>query len=1101
MNPSFKNQVPVILLSIGTVIIAIGMLLSFKAEKLFDRSVFWTEQTHNVIQETQNVLSLIKDVQIAGRGYIITGDSSFLEAVNLSRNLAFQHIQKLRTITADNSLQQTRIDSVERLADVMIDHVAMYTLERRKNGFYEASRILADGRGNRYFDSLKDVLDHIQKTENRLLKLRKAANQNSIEYLYQIIPFLFGGQAILTLIIFFTAKHVMKIKTASQNAQKQLASSLKSVSDYKYALDESAIVAITNQRGIIHHVNDNFRKISKYSAEELIGQDHRIINSGYHPKEFIRDLWTTIANGKIWKGELKNKAKDGTTYWVDTTIVPFLDEQGKPFQYIAIRADITNRKNFEESLQKSLKETSDYKDALDKSAIVAITDQRGIIRHVNDNFCKISKYSAEELIGQDHRIINSGYHPKEFIRALWTTIANGKIWKGEMKNKARDGTTYWVDTTIVPFLDEQGKPYQYVAIRADITSRKVAEEENVKNQLRFQRMLDKMLEGVEILDSDFRYLYVNEAYEKQVKIDTADLIGHRVTDKFPGIEHTAIFKAIQQCMDEQITIHMEDKYTFSNQLTKWFEMSFQPVQEGVFILSMDITDKKLADEKIRQSELRFRSLIENSYDIVSILDDTFSPVYRSPSATRVTGYTNEERDTVGPNVERTHPDDIERVNQAMKDVLNNPMCPIPLRYRLKHKDGHYVLIDGRITNMLHNEAIHGIVSNFRDITEHQKAEDKLKESEKIYKTIAASIPGSVICLFDRDYRYLLIEGDMLESLGYSKEKLLNNKLEDVIPTKRLQEVLPYFRRVFLGETLVFESAYSGFDTLNRYVPLRDENNNVFAAMVVVFDISDLKKAQRASVELNVSLEQKIKERTLELEIVNKELESFSYSVAHDLRTPLRAISGYGTMLEEDYDVQLDTEAKRLITQIKTNTKRMGTLIDDLLNFSKLGRKEIQTSHVDMNQLVETSINDLRLEGSEFQKITVNKLPPVTADFGLMKHVMINLIGNALKYSSKKEQPRIEVSARLENNDIVFSVADNGVGFDMAYAAKLFGVFQRLHSDEEFEGTGVGLAIVQRIIHRHHGKIWAESKMNEGATFYFSLPVIPDENQLLTSNTL
>lgn len=185
--------------------------------------------------------------------------------------------------------------------------------------------------------------------------------------------------------------------------------------------------------------------------------------------------------------ELKNKAKDGTIYWVDTTIVPFLNEDGKPYQYVAIRADITERKRVEENLEKSLKEVLDYKYALDESSIVAITDQKGIIKYVNDNFCKISKYTREELIGQDHRIVNSAYHPKEFIRELWTTIANGKIWRGDIKNKTKDGTTYWVETTIVPFLNEHGKPYQYVAIRADITQRKLTEEQLSRNIKELER--------------------------------------------------------------------------------------------------------------------------------------------------------------------------------------------------------------------------------------------------------------------------------------------------------------------------------------------------------------------------------------------------------------------------------------------------------------------------------------------------------------------------------------------------------------------------------------------------------------------------------------
>ncbi|MBL9186285.1 MAG: PAS domain S-box protein, partial [Opitutaceae bacterium] len=187
---------------------------------------------------------------------------------------------------------------------------------------------------------------------------------------------------------------------------KELRDSLREIGDLKAALDEHAIVAITDPQGRITYVNDKFCAISKYAREELIGQDHRIINSGHHPQPFIRDLWNTIAHGRVWHGEIKNRAKDGSFYWVDTTIVPFLKDDGKPRQYVAIRADITERKVAEELLQASTKEVVDLKAALDEHAIVAITDPRGKITYVNDKFCAISKYAREELIGQDHRIIN-----------------------------------------------------------------------------------------------------------------------------------------------------------------------------------------------------------------------------------------------------------------------------------------------------------------------------------------------------------------------------------------------------------------------------------------------------------------------------------------------------------------------------------------------------------------------------------------------------------------------------------------------------------------------------------------------------------------------
>lgn len=508
-----------------------------------------------------------------------------------------------------------------------------------------------------------------------------------------------------------------------EHIESDLQKSLKEISDYKYALDESSIVAITDQKGIIKHVNENFCKISKFSAEELIGQDHRIINSSYHPKDFIRNIWVTIANGKIWKGELKNKAKDGTFYWVDTTIVPFLNSQGKPYQYVAIRADITERKKIEDDLQRSLKEITDYKYALDESSIVAITDQKGVIKHANDNFCKISGYSREELIGQDHRIINSSFHPKFFIRNIWVTIANGKIWRGELKNKTKTGDFYWVDTTIIPFLNEHGKPYQYVAIRSDITSRKQAEEE------------------------------INE--------------------------------------------------------------------------------------------------------------------------------------------------------------------------------------------------------------------------------------------------------------------------------------------------------------------------------------------------LNEKLEARVAQRTSELETLNEELESFSYSISHDLRAPLRAINGYAFIvkkkLEEKFKNDLDEEDRAGFEKIISNTRRMGQLIDDLLSFSRLGRKEIVKSPFEMQEIVNQILIDLNPE-IDFNKAHIeNKISHnAPSDLNMMRQVWLNLISNALKYSSIKERVNIEIGSYEGIDDIIYYIKDNGIGFDMDYAGKLFGVFQRLHSEKEFEGVGVGLAVVKKIIQRHRGNVWAEGKVNEGATFYFSL---------------
>ncbi len=241
-----------------------------------------------------------------------------------------------------------------------------------------------------------------------------------------------------------------------------------------------------------------------------------------------------------------------------------------------------------------------------------------------------------------------------------------------------------------------------------------------------------------------------------------------------------------------------------------------------------------------------------------------------------------------------------------------------------------------------------------------------------------------------------------------------------------------------------------------------------------------------SEELKRHIDQ-LEDTTSQLSAVNKELESFSYSISHDLRAPLRAINGYSRILEEDFESVLNDEGKRLLGVIQYNAKKMGILIDDLLAFSRLGKKELQRSEIDMDQLIEGVLMEVNKANPNTAKIISGTLLPVKADYSLINQVMINLLSNAVKYSSKEKEPVIKISSEKKEGNIIYSVTDNGVGFNKEYAHKLFGVFQRLHSTHEFEGTGVGLAIVQRVVNKHGGKVWADSVLGNGATFHFSIP--------------
>ena len=250
----------------------------------------------------------------------------------------------------------------------------------------------------------------------------------------------------------------------------------------------------------------------------------------------------------------------------------------------------------------------------------------------------------------------------------------------------------------------------------------------------------------------------------------------------------------------------------------------------------------------------------------------------------------------------------------------------------------------------------------------------------------------------------------------------------------------------------------------------------------------LERAREDLRTLNSELEQRVTARTAELETANKELESFSYSVSHDLRAPLRAVGGFAELLRDDHAAQLDPEALRKLDVIRSEAARMGLLIDDLLAFSRLGRKSLQPGELDMVELVNNVFARLRPEAAgERVDLRVGRLPRAWGDRALLEQVWINLLSNAVKFSSKKESPVVEVGAITAEREHVFFVRDNGAGFDPRYASKLFGVFQRLHDGAEFPGTGVGLALVQRIVVRHGGRVWADGKPGEGATFHFTLP--------------
>jgi PAS domain S-box-containing protein len=384
----------------------------------------------------------------------------------------------------------------------------------------------------------------------------------------------------------------------------------------------------------------------------------------------------------------------------------------------------------------------------------------------------------------------------------------------------------------------------------------------------------------------------------------------------------------------------------------------------------------------------------------------------------------------------------------------------------------------------------------REIHARRRSEGDLREANRFLDSLIENLPVMIVVKDADSLRFVRVNRAFERLLGFSRSQMIDRRALDLFPTEDAAASIASDRQALERDGIVdipehrVHTANLELRTLHTMkMAICDPDGRPRYVLSISTDITERQLAEQAIQELNSALVSKAEQLTLS----NRELESFSYSVSHDLRAPLRAIDGFAQMLEEDHGARLDAEGVRYLGVIRANAKRLGDLIDDLLELSRLGRLPVSAQEINVESLVREVVAEA-LEGrATAPRVAIGALPPVRGDRTLLRQVWTNLIANAIKYSGKAAEPRIEVSGRQDAAENIYSVRDNGVGFNMEYAGKLFGVFQRLHRADEFSGTGVGLAIVQRVVARHGGRVWADGKVNGGAMFSFSLPVqVSDE---------
>lgn len=660
---------------------------------------------------------------------------------------------------------------------------------------------------------------------------------------------------------------------------------------------------------------------------------------------------------------------------------------------------------------------------------------------------------------------------------------------------------------------------------------------------RYYRLFSENIKDIVwIFDVDeMRFTYISPSVERVFGYSREEATNSPATVFFQEKDQKRIVELVQNRAVDFREGKISQDYFFTDEFEQyakdgsriWTELitSFHKNPENGHIeahgVTHDITERRNAEDNLRRKEQLYQTLIENAPDGVAIIDLEGKFVFVSPSARKMFGYGNEDTDLINP-AEATHPEDLQSVLTVINDVVMDPESAETIQYRFRRKDGSWRWIESTFSNLENSSKQRGIVINFRDITERKQAEDALRESERKFRQIYENT-ATGISLANSRGQFLSGNPAILKLLGYSEEEYTCLSIDDISHPDDLVKNKILYKELWDGKRNFFSMEKRNISKNGDIVwgqltctIVRDKESSPQYAIGMIENIGDRKRAEekvktdqaelqrlllateqsrRALLsmvedqklaeekirQLNAELELRVRDRTAQLQNANRELEAFSYSVSHDLRAPLRALDGFSSILVSEYGNVLDEKGHHYLTRIQEASRRMGQLINDLLSLSRVTRTEFIRQNVNLTEVALEVVGEYKSQEPERDiEFVIAPDMLVQGDIQLLKIALGNLISNAVKFSKFRKTAKISIGVEQRDGERFFYVRDNGAGFDMEYARKLFIPFQRLHSTNEFPGTGIGLVIVQRIINRHGGKIWPEARVNKGATFFFTL---------------
>jgi len=604
-----------------------------------------------------------------------------------------------------------------------------------------------------------------------------------------------------------------------------------------------------------------------------------------------------------------------------------------------------------------------------------------------------------------------------------------------------------------------------------------------------------------VWDKDFKIVRFNHAFEHLTDYTSEMMIGKKLDVLFPQENRDDSLQKIQRTLigeyweSVEIPILCKDK---TIRIVLWNSANIYDGQGKNLIATIaqgtDITERKRAEEALKESETRLKHAQEIAHLGGWELDLINNHLSWSDEVYRIFGLQPQEfTATYEAFLEAVHPDDRLTVDSAYSSSVHEGRNTYEIDHRIIRKNGEIRFVHEKCEHIRNGTGkIIRSIGMIQDITELKKAEETLQESEEKYRRIVENTTN-VIMVTQPDGIISYLSPSCKELFGYLPEELTGTNPEIFHPddTKKVQHSLSRALQGEKGSNFEYRIVTKTGDVKwisHSWSPIFIENK-IQSIISVIADITERKTTENKIKKLNDNLMR----RSIELAVANKELETFSYSVSHDLRAPLRSIDGFSQALLEDYGNSIDENGKEYLNRVRNATQRMSQLIDDMLRLSRLTRVEMTMQKVDLSPMAKTVIEDLKKTDPE-RKITfiADKNLVAEGDANLLQILLENLLGNAWKFTKKRKKAEIEFGKTKHGKETVFFIRDNGAGFNMKYVDKLFIPFQRLHDDTDYPGTGIGLGIVSRIIHRHGGRIWADAEENKGATFYFTLGGKPYE---------